>query len=65
MPRHHGCPADADLPDYGTGKDEVYRLYSERVGDIIAGEVHHQILKRELLILDDATGNELVLPRQK
>ena len=45
-------------------KDEVYRLYSERVGDIIAGEVH-QILKRELLILDDATGNELVLPRQE
>ena len=43
-------------------KDEVYRRYSERVGDIIVGEVH-QILKRELLILDDATGNELVLPR--
>lgn len=43
-------------------KDEVYRRYNERVGDIIVGEVH-QILKRELLILDDATGNELVLPR--
>ncbi|MCB9293213.1 MAG: transcription termination/antitermination protein NusA [Phaeodactylibacter sp.] len=43
-------------------KDEVYRRYSERVGDIIVGEVH-QILKRELLILDDATGTELVLPR--
>ncbi|MCB0598598.1 MAG: transcription termination/antitermination protein NusA [Lewinellaceae bacterium] len=45
-------------------KDEVYRRYSERVGDIVVGEVH-QILKRELLILDDATGNELVLPRSE
>lgn len=43
-------------------KDEVYRRYSERVGEIVVGEVH-QILKRELLILDDATGTELVLPR--
>jgi N utilization substance protein A len=45
-------------------KDEVYRKYSERVGDIILGEVH-QILKREVLVLDDATGNELVLPRNE
>jgi N utilization substance protein A len=45
-------------------KDDVYRRYVERVGDIILGEVH-QILKRELLILDDATGNELVLPRNE
>jgi N utilization substance protein A len=45
-------------------KDEIYRRYSERIGDIILGEVH-QILKRELLILDDATGNELVLPRNE
>jgi transcription termination/antitermination protein NusA len=43
-------------------KDEVYKRYIDRVGDIIVGEVH-QVLKRELLILDDATGNELVLPR--
>lgn len=43
-------------------KDEVYRRYSERVSDIITGEVN-QILKKEILILDDATGNELVLPR--
>lgn len=43
-------------------KDEVYRRYSERVGDIVLGEVH-QILKREILVLDDATSNELVLPR--
>lgn len=43
-------------------KDEIYKRYSERVGDIVLGEVH-QILKREFLILDDATGNELILPR--
>ena len=45
-------------------KDEVYRRYSERVGDIILGEVH-QVLKKELLIIDDATGNELVMPRNE
>jgi N utilization substance protein A len=45
-------------------KDEIYKKYSERVGDIILGEVH-QILKREILILDDATGSELVLPRNE
>ena len=45
-------------------KDEIYRRYSERVGDIIVGEVH-QILKKEILILDDATSNELVLPRSE
>ena len=45
-------------------KDEIYRRYSERIGEIIMGEVH-QILKREFLVLDDATGNELVLPRNE
>ncbi len=43
-------------------KDEIYKRYSDRVGDIVLGEVN-QILKREILILDDATGNELVLPK--
>lgn len=43
-------------------KDEIYKRYVDRVGDIILGEVH-QILKREILILDDATGNELILQR--
>lgn len=43
-------------------KDEIYRKYSERVGELILGEVH-QILKREVLILDETTGTELVLPR--
>ena len=45
-------------------KDEIYKRYMDRVGDIVTGEVH-QILKRELLILDDATGNELILPRNE
>lgn len=45
-------------------KDEIYKRYNERVGDIVLGEVH-QILKRELLVLDDATGSELVLPRNE
>ena len=45
-------------------KDDIYRRYNERVGEIISGEVH-QILKKEILILDDATSNELVLPRSE
>ncbi|MEM6963211.1 MAG: transcription termination factor NusA [Bacteroidota bacterium] len=45
-------------------KDDVYKQYIERQGDIVLGEVH-QILKRELLILDDATGTELVMPRNE
>ncbi len=45
-------------------KDEIHKRYSERVGDIVVGEVH-QILKREILILDDATSNELVIPRNE
>ncbi|MFT5165156.1 MAG: N utilization substance protein A [Saprospiraceae bacterium] len=45
-------------------KDEIYKSYVDRVGDIILGEVH-QILKREVLVIDDATGNELVLPRNE
>ncbi|MDF1695466.1 MAG: transcription termination factor NusA [Saprospiraceae bacterium] len=45
-------------------KDEVYKKYMDRVGEIVLGEVS-QILKRELLILDDVTGNELILPRNE
>jgi N utilization substance protein A len=43
-------------------KDEIFRKYSERVGEVVVGEVN-QIMKREILILDDATSNELVMPR--
>ena len=45
-------------------KDEIFRRYSDRIGDIVLGEVH-QVLKREMLIIDDATGNELILPRSE
>ncbi len=43
-------------------KDEVFQRYKDREGEIILGEVQ-QILKREILILDDSTNNELLLPR--
>ncbi|MFT6335234.1 MAG: N utilization substance protein A [Halioglobus sp.] len=45
-------------------KDEVYKKYMDRVGEIVLCEVS-QILKRELLIIDDVTGNELILPRNE
>ncbi len=45
-------------------KDEIYKKYMEQVGTIVLCEVH-QILKRELLVLDDKTGNELILPRKE
>jgi N utilization substance protein A len=45
-------------------KDEVYRMYSERINDLVVGEVH-QILKREILIIDDVTNHELVMPRNE
>jgi N utilization substance protein A len=43
-------------------KDEIYRKYSEHVGAVVVGEVN-QIMKKEILVLDDETGNEIVLPR--
>lgn len=42
-------------------KDEIYKKYKDRVGEIVVGEVY-QIWKRELMILDDE-GNELILPK--
>jgi N utilization substance protein A len=42
-------------------KDEFYKRYKDRVGEIISGEVY-QIWKKEIMILDDA-GNELLLPK--
>ncbi len=44
-------------------KDELYKKYSGRVGEIILGEVY-QVWKRELLVLDDE-GNELILPKSE
>ncbi len=45
-------------------KDEIYKKYNELVGEVILGEVH-QIMKRELLVVDDSTNNELLLPRNE
>jgi N utilization substance protein A len=42
-------------------KDELYRKYKDRVGEVITGEVY-QIWKKEIMILDDE-GNELLLPK--
>ncbi len=44
-------------------KDSIYKKYSERVGDIITGEVY-QVWKREILVLDDE-GSELILPKSQ
>lgn len=43
-------------------KDDIFKKYSDRVGDLVVGEVS-QVLKKEILVLDDNTGNEVVLPR--
>lgn len=45
-------------------KDEIYKRYMDRVGEIVLGEVG-QILKREVLVIDDMTGNELIMPRNE
>lgn len=44
-------------------KDNVYRKYKEKIGEVITGEVY-QIWKKEILVLDDE-GIELILPRQE
>jgi len=44
-------------------KDELFKKYNDRVGDIISGEVY-QTWKKETLLLDD-DGNELVMPKQE
>jgi N utilization substance protein A len=42
-------------------KDELFRKYSDRIGEIVTGEVY-QIWKKEIMVLDDE-GNELILPK--
>ena len=44
-------------------KDEVYKKYKDRVGDIISAEVY-QVWKKEILLLDD-DNNELILPKNE
>jgi transcription termination/antitermination protein NusA len=43
-------------------KDEIFRKYTERVGEMVTAEVS-QIMKKEILVIDDAGGSELTLPR--
>ena len=42
-------------------KDEIFRKYKDREGEIVTGEVY-QVWKKETLVLDD-DGNELILPK--
>ena len=42
-------------------KDEIFKNYKDRVGEIVTGEVY-QVWKKETLVLDD-DGNELILPK--
>ncbi|MEZ5036127.1 MAG: transcription termination factor NusA [Chitinophagales bacterium] len=44
-------------------KDEVYKKYKDRIGEIISAEVY-QVWKKEILLLDD-DGNELILPKNE
>ncbi len=44
-------------------KANLYEKYSQKVGDIVTGEVY-QVWKKEVLILDDEE-NELVLPKSE
>ncbi len=44
-------------------KDELFRKYTDRVGEIMTGEVY-QIWKKEIMVLDDE-GNELILPKSE
>ncbi len=44
-------------------KEEIFRKYEDRLGEIITGEVY-QIWKKEIMVLDDE-GNELILPKNE
>lgn len=44
-------------------KDEVYKKYKDRVGEIVTAEVY-QVWKKEVLLLDDE-GNELLMPKSE
>lgn len=42
-------------------KDEVYKKYKDKVGEVMSAEVY-QVWKKEILLLDEE-GNELLLPK--
>jgi transcription termination/antitermination protein NusA len=45
-------------------KDEVIKRYTERVGDLVTCEVQ-QVIGKEFLLTDDATGFEMVMPKME
>ncbi|MBP7389334.1 MAG: transcription termination/antitermination protein NusA [Chitinophagales bacterium] len=44
-------------------KDEVFKKYKDRIGEILSAEVY-QVWKKEILLLDEE-GNELLLPKSE
>ncbi len=44
-------------------KDNIYRKYKDRIGDVVTGEVY-QVWKNEILVLDDE-DLELIMPRSE
>ncbi len=44
-------------------KDHIYKIYKDKIGTIVSGEVY-QVWKKEILVLDDE-GNELILPKSE
>lgn len=42
-------------------KDEIFKKYKDRVGELVTGEVY-QVWKKETLVIDDE-GNELIMPK--
>jgi N utilization substance protein A len=44
-------------------KTNLFKYYTERIGEIVVGEVY-QTWKKEMLLLDD-DGNELILPKSE
>lgn len=45
-------------------KDEIFKRYEDRIGDLVICEVN-QVLGKEVFVLDDATGQEMVLPKME
>ena len=45
-------------------KDKIYRNYVDRVGELVLGEVS-QVLKREIVVVDEVSSAELILPKQE
>jgi N utilization substance protein A len=44
-------------------KDETYKKYKDKIGEIVSAEVY-QVWKKEVLLLDEE-GNELLLPKSE